>query len=113
MGIKRLKTFTVERATWLRGTDQSALLIEDGRMCCLGFLCLAYGVTRKAIEDVSMPEGVTAGHRKLPAWLRDDDWDSSVHALSEINDSKDISDKTRERRLAREFAKHKLGVKFV
>jgi hypothetical protein len=120
--IKRLKTFTVRRDTWLRGGEDGSLRAEDGKMCCLGFLCLAYGATRKAIEDLGMPADVAGGSRKLPRWLREDIYKisesapmvkNSVYVIAEINDDKDIDDETRERKLAEEFAKHKLSVKFV
>lgn len=45
---------TIDRNLWLRGEGDrgSCLLAPDGRMCCLGFACLAAGETKEAIHGL-------------------------------------------------------------
>ncbi len=53
----RLKV-VVERSKWLRGEgwEKSKLLrSKDGKMCCLGFACLAMGATTVQISDMNSP----------------------------------------------------------
>lgn len=48
------KAVVINRKTWLRGegTSPSRLLrSSDGKMCCVGFICLAEGVPEEAIKD--------------------------------------------------------------
>jgi hypothetical protein len=123
MAIKRLKTFTVRRGSWLRGSSNGELRDERGKMCCLGFLCLAYGANWRAIEGHGMPQGVVGGSGKFPKWLRAEIYKSlgstvpvaknSVYVIADINDDRNIDDETRERQLTEEFAKQKLSIKFV
>jgi hypothetical protein len=77
--------FTVSRATWLRGEDNSMLLrkdgpndemfrydkslIADGKMCYLGFRALACGHTPEDIAGVSAPRGIR--NIDLSKWRRD------------------------------------------
>lgn len=56
-----LLKFTVDRKRWLRGEGEprSRLLrSSDGKMCCLGFACLAAGHTEDEIRDVATPSGL-------------------------------------------------------
>lgn len=51
-------TVTVERRRWLRGegsTPSRLLRSTDGKMCCLGFACLALGKTEDEIRDRKSP----------------------------------------------------------
>ena len=51
---------TVDREKWYRGHGgyESRLLREDGLMCCMGFACLAAGVSLNDIRNVSSVERV-------------------------------------------------------
>ncbi len=47
-----ITSFTVDRATWLHGegSNKSYLRrVEDGKMCCLGFMALACGLPEASI----------------------------------------------------------------
>ncbi len=47
-----ITAFTVDRATWLHGEYAGNSYLErpeDGKKCCLGFLCLAAGIPREAV----------------------------------------------------------------
>ena len=43
----------VDRTKWYRGQgyDESKLLRSEGQMCCVGFACLAAGLTPSQIEN--------------------------------------------------------------
>jgi hypothetical protein len=54
--------FTVDRKRWLRGEgERNSLLLResDGKMCCLGFACLAAGHTESDIRGVATPTGIS------------------------------------------------------
>jgi hypothetical protein len=56
-----IKTLTIDRAKWLRGEDSVDTYLlrkRDGKMCCLGFLCLAAGFSRLDITDVGEPSDI-------------------------------------------------------
>ncbi len=49
----------VDRERWGRGTGIGTLLDpETGKMCCLGFACLAFGFTPEEIERKGMPSSL-------------------------------------------------------
>lgn len=104
---KKLRTFVIDRETWLRGDWQhSKLLRPDGLMCCLGQVALQLGATKKDIRDVSAPIGVG---RPL-------DWNPASAALSQMmqdNDMAGVVDSTRERRLNKSAKRIGWRLKFV
>jgi len=60
--IKKLKVI-VDRKRWLRGegaTNSSLLRERDGKMCCLGFACLAAGHTEDEIRGRLIPSALAA-----------------------------------------------------
>lgn len=52
----------VDRRTWGRGDPSNSALLSSttGKMCCLGFACLAAGLTKEQIKD-----------RRVPSHIRD------------------------------------------
>lgn len=50
---------TVKRSRWLHGTGAGSLL-EDGKMCCLGFACREVGLKPKEIRGHGMPADTMA-----------------------------------------------------
>lgn len=49
--MARLKVI-IDRAKWIRGEDEnSRLRMEDGRMCAMGFACVAVGVPERYLVD--------------------------------------------------------------
>lgn len=40
----KIKTILLKDSEWLRGKEDSALLREDGRRCCIGIACSLFGV---------------------------------------------------------------------
>lgn len=58
----------VSRRTWLRGEGwQSSYLFRraDQKMCCLGFACLASGLTSSDIAGITMPGGIEEPELRL------------------------------------------------
>jgi len=114
---------TIERSKWFRGhgPDHSKLLRADGKMCCLGFYCLALGMTQTHILDVADPNDAMKNLRLWPrgAWLitkEDGDFrtnSSDCHDLMHMNDKFDINQADREIEITKMFAKHKVQVEFV
>jgi hypothetical protein len=129
--------FTIDRTTWLRGEGcfESRLLTHDGKLCCLGFYCLARGFTRKQIFDEAMPMALVGdnGSQNLRIKLAElgeptalllktafpDLFDAVDHnhrsltRLAETNDDYLLSDEERERRLTGMFAARKIKVNFI
>lgn len=53
MAINIPTSFVVDRTRWFRGqgSDRSRLLLDDGQMCCVGFLAIACGATVDQISN--------------------------------------------------------------
>lgn len=113
MGI--LLKFTVDRKRWLHGEGEqrSCLLRSDGRMCCLGFACLAAGHTEDEIRDVATPNGLTRrrdGRCLLPNYNA-----SQIGDAMEWNDcvpDAEFSDAEREAKITERLAQIGLEVSF-
>lgn len=104
----------IDRKTWLRGESNSALLRpSDQKMCCVGFYCLALGLTREQILGKPWPY---KGETELPEsaqWLQAH-WENNPDCeLAQINDRSGISDAQREPKIAEIFARHGVEVEFV
>lgn len=123
------ETFTVERANWLRGTDQSMLRNPEGQMCCLGFLGLACGYTPEELLNRNLPDDFenrpTGESKDRLLWPRDlarvhEDQDEggeysigteTCSRIAITNDSTFLSDASREQRLTEYFGS--IGIKVV
>jgi hypothetical protein len=83
---------TVDRKTWVRGNKGgiSALLNEEGNMCCLGFLGETCGVPRKLLLRTAVPDSLSPVQQKkfpkVSAW----------EAFVEVNDHIHTSDAEKE-----------------
>lgn len=126
-GTRAMK-LTITREQWLRGNGVESALRrpEDGKMCCLGFFALACGMSVDEIQNFGDPSD-TVGETllKWPQWLvrelppEDDELYASWHNtdecgnLIEANDSKEIEEPDRERKIAALFADHGVEVEFV
>jgi hypothetical protein len=105
----------IDRSKWLRGEgDKSALLrASDGKMCCLGFYCLAVGLTENQIRNKGFPQYLYDNplEKTEGKWLVDGGMD--VIFLTDYNDSGALPEKVREEKLTEIFATHGVTVKFV
>lgn len=124
--FERVKV-TVERSRWLRGegSTASALLREkDGKMCCLGFVCLALGRTEDQIRDKSSPtcgewtgDGSAMAGSGTRLIVRTDSggWvkPSPIERAMVVNDNKDMSDSAREIALQKLLEEIGIDLEFV
>lgn len=122
MGEPKLLDVTVERSKWYRGQgdEQSRLLVtvhddseQNGKMCCLGFVCLAAGLTPDDIANRPFPAEVRNQLpivRQFPQVLEpllyvagDLQAANSTHCndIGSVNDSEDMPDTEREATLTK------------
>ena len=114
-----MKTVTVRRSTWVRGSigGQSLLLNHDGNMCCLGFaICqVSRHIRLCGLKGVGDPQKVFARASFLTQ--RNEYGEVLNNKFSnkaiEINDSNEISEKQREARLKRLFRANGIKLTFV
>lgn len=105
------------------------LLPTEGKMCCLGFACLALGVSKEQLLDKSTPEDLDCKLEGLTeersSYHNNVEERSSYHnnveyvnsdfsnEAVEINDDGDISDKEREAALTTLARSSKFDFKFI
>lgn len=110
--LKRIRSLTISRRRWLRGGGGS--LLENGKMCCLGFGCRAAGVPAKSIDGLGLPNDLDV---VVPAFSKTSDSGPVNTVLSErahvINDDETIDDAQRERLLRALFKRHGVALRFV
>lgn len=119
----QIKKFTVDRRTWLRGeggVSSKLMRSSDGKMCCLGFLGEACGLTKTALRDNG---DFTDLSRPLIAEIPQELVKRGDHVglysnteiatqLMNLNDETGIDDIERERSLTCIFAQIGLTVEF-
>jgi hypothetical protein len=128
---EKLIPLTIERSRWARGgkNGESALLNDDGNMCCLGFACKVLGFKDSTVKNHGVPSdlvnsagsGSAQRHRGLRAGKlvesgsADEGWydTAPVDKALTINDDNTISDKMREYRLTPILRKLGFKVRFV
>lgn len=108
------KTVTVRRSEWARGgrNGDARLLNTNGCMCCLGFaICQITKIKKSDIDGEKMPEEVF--NRK--SFLTEEDGcnNSFAEEASFINDTKDLLEKHREKKLKDLFKKNDINLKFI
>ena len=110
---KRIK-FTVDRARWVNGSTSdhmgnSALLNEEGNMCCVGFLALACGLTEKQINlepaFICVSQSAQRGRKRVIDAVEESD----VYVTNDDHGNA----RSRERKLTRLFRKIGVDVKFT
>ena len=119
-----MKEFTVKRSSWLRGegSKNSALLRDDGKQCCLGFIAEQCGVDRSRLtrtypsrlefsDQKLLPECFYEVENDIISDIKDDS--QLVRSAASINDDSSIEDVERERNLVKLFLKHDITLKFV
>jgi hypothetical protein len=118
----------IDRSKWLRGEGgtQSYLMRRyDGKMCCLGFYCLACGLTERQIIDIQSPNTLMIGMNfDRPNLLKDTHGSWLIHThdtaiskvaadLMDLNDDQRLSEHKREQAITEIFARHDVTVTFV
>jgi len=113
-----IKSFTINRADWMRGQGDSTgklYVPEYGEMCCLGFFCKALGIPKAEMEDLAIPSELYHLN-KIPKWLLYDEdlsTQDDLGKLLDLNDSDIIEDSERELKIKEIFKKRGIKVKFV
>lgn len=119
----RLKV-TVDRSRWFRGQggEKSRLLMASGKMCCLGFACIAAGHTSDEIMEVATPNGLERellpGVEQYRKALSGDMGiveaiDNPIHRAINVNDDVRIIDQERESQLQEILAQVGIDMEFV
>lgn len=110
MKKKTLERLIIRRKDWYRGKggDRSVLLSGRGKMCCLGFLGLACGYTKKEILGVQTPACASRridAKAKWPSLLLNKEGGDSIFGddLMRMNDNREIKDSVREAELKELF----------
>lgn len=107
--MKEMQKVIVERSYWLRGEgeENSKLLrTEDGKMCCLGFVCLAFGKTEDDIAECEAPSCFSShSGRKIgfgtPLIQEDGSEPQAVVSAMQVNDHRHMDESQRESELKR------------
>ena len=103
--------YVIDRKKWLRGEDQSMMLDDKGKMCCLGQICKQSGVEN--MLNLDYPDNCES--KNVPKFLLDSYGHDSLLAIkaAEINDEYDLTDTEREKLLIELFKKEKISIKFI
>lgn len=110
--------FTIDRRYWYRGALNSALLREDGDMCCLGQILLQSGVPREHLLGVFYPAG-TREHIPFDSpiynlLIRPMGGDTQLSTCAAVtNDDRTIEDDEREQDLIDLFAHAGVELEFI
>lgn len=103
-----MKVLTIERSKWIRGDAfDTALLNDNGKMCCLGFDAIACGLPAALIDGRGNPDGIDdRALENFPDYLKSrrfiaDDFgitrqSAIVDRAIKHNDDNDIDDEARE-----------------
>ncbi len=114
-----LKSFTVYRDRWLRGEGATHSQLQresDNKRCCLGFYCLAAGVSEEAIIGKGNPGALACSlDRDLlhPALTDGALEDFALPKIMGTNDDVRLADGTREALLIQQFRAIGITVKFA
>jgi hypothetical protein len=105
-----MKQVIIDRARWGMSYLRSP---DDGKQCCLGFACEAYGITVDKMVRVGMPCSLALPlQEKLPKWLATNEVYADNERASEINDDPRISWSEKEKLLKPLFKKHRINLVF-
>lgn len=112
--------FQISRKEWLRGEghlNSSLLRTRDNKMCCLGFLACAIGLTKEQISNVASPQHphLQESYSKWPEGImRSSGYVSEqTERLINYNDDWDLSEEMRETLLKNTFSSMNIEVEFV
>lgn len=107
-----MKKVVIDRARWDRGEPSKCkLLTEEGKMCCLGFVCLTDGASEKELGAAAMPMSLHNSHVRFPALVKNNG--KIAWAASLVNDSVQTSESQREKGVAEILAEAGYEVEFV
>lgn len=111
-----IKELTIKRSEWLRGDKQnSKLLDEKGRKCCLGFFCLADGAKPEQILNFLSPKSAGFKSKQLVEFDDARKYTNSHFGYEAmvINDDTFTTEKKREELLTEWFATNGVKISFI
>ena len=115
----------IDRKTWGHGIAGGYLLQDNGKMCCLGFICKEIGMEDSRILDFGLISTVFNNERNefpeiLSPLLQDGTHDPSGGTsrqlqmmLVDINDNQDLTAIEKERRIIETGKKADINFSFV
>ena len=106
----------IDRQKWLRGEGAKASYLlrpSDGKMCCIGFACLAAGCTPEQISNQQIVQSTLTNLYDTPLDFRTNTGDVSLESLYVVNDDLDLEPSEREERLKRLGLKRGIEFTFV
>ena len=116
--MKAITELVIDRSKWKRGSpndDETLLLAEDGKMCCLGFYALACGAGEDEIRNVYEPDGLEF---YIPGLSEEVDEEAGIYNTFftqnaiPINDSPHMGDLEREKELTKLFKEEGIDLTF-
>lgn len=117
-GAKDMKTFTINRSSWLRASTvetlgSPSLLDENGNKCCLGFVCSQILKSDTWILDKADPSDMSINIKDFNVYVGGKFKNSnlSLEAML-INDNPDINDNEREAKLKALFNRYNYDLEF-
>lgn len=120
--MKKIKSFIINRKTWLRGEgSQNSYLFreKDGKQCCIGTFLLKCGFSECDLLDIQDPSNIKGKETKVPKWLIDFSLSNytfntgAANDLIAINDRKNTKEEEREKEIKERFAEQGIKVKFT
>lgn len=130
--MEKLKEFVIDRSKWLCGAESLKKVIDQKkedlfdirskRSCCLGLYANQCGIGKDILKNNSTIFGLVAeanSHPKIKKleWLNEHIGNFNTDRVESefmlTNDDPEISQKERESRLKKAFAKNGVKVKFV
>lgn len=114
-------SFTVKRSNWLRGERDSYLLHpENGKMCCVGFLCESLEITKGDMLDRVHLSEVMGPREEVAGFFQEEYYGASRYipetGLAEriygTNDNSFLTDLQREAMLTELFEQAGIEIKF-
>lgn len=117
METQERKRFVIDRKNWYRGLAYSALRrAEDGKMCCLGFICKQSGIEDANMTNIGGPDSLAQRAKRKVEFFFPPDWLIGqlpwVTEAIAINDASHLSEAHREALLMKLFAEHNIDLVF-
>lgn len=111
-----MATFTVKRSEWYRGKgyEESKLLREDGKRCCIGFVGQQCGFTDERLLGISTVarSRYNGDSSAWPAWMLKE-FSGEIQEAYTVNDRESITDGEREAQLKEIFKRNGYEIVFV
>ena len=121
-----MKEYTIDRSKWVCGGKRFSeklglpkMLNEEGRMCCLGQICKAEGVSESELRSTGSPWTLNYdyGSKDIPDWMFNNrmriQHSTIANKMMRVNDDFFLNQKKREKRLKELALKVDIKLKFT